>query len=90
MYFRRPRLIVKLISAALILVVVAFGVSFGYLIYQSFSLVSTSVNLSSSFTGYEYISLLAAFFVLMLYGGAYVFTSALRHPTVEVDFIEVD
>ena len=88
MSYRRPRLIINIISAALVLVILAFAVAFGYLIVTAFTLVSTSIGLNMSFSGYEYISILATFFFLMLYGGYYVVNSAARRPTIEVDVLE--
>lgn len=88
MSFRRPRLIINVITAALALVVVAFGVAFGYLIVTAFPLVNSSIGLNMSFTGYEYLSILATFFFLMLYGGYYVVSGAARRPTIEVDVLE--
>jgi uncharacterized RDD family membrane protein YckC len=81
-------MVINLIVAALALVVIAFSIAFGYLIVTAFPLVSTSIGLNMSFSGYEYISILVTFFSLMLYGGYYVFSSATRRPTIEVDVLE--
>jgi hypothetical protein len=81
-------MIINIISAALALVVLAFAVTFGYLIVTAFPLISTSIGLNMSFSGYEYISILATFFFLMLYGGYYVVNSAARRLTIEVDVLE--
>jgi hypothetical protein len=80
--------VINLIVASLVLVLMAFTVAFGYLIVTAFPLVGTSIGLNMSFTGYEYISILATFFFLMLYGGYYVVNGAARRPTIEVDVLE--
>ena len=86
--YSTSKLVGNVIAAILAIVVVGFGVAFGYLIYSAFSLVDTSIGLTTSFTGYEYISILATFFFLILYGGYYVFRSAFRRPVIEIDVME--
>jgi hypothetical protein len=86
--YRKGRLLTYTIVTALILVLAAFAIAFGYLIINAFSLTNTAIGLNTSFTGYEYISIEATWVVVILYGGYYIINSALRRPTIEISVEE--
>jgi uncharacterized membrane protein YqhA len=88
--YRRPRFVTNVITTALLVVMAAFAVAFGFLLYDAFTLTDTSLGLTMSFTAYVYITIEATFVVLMLYGGYYVFRSAIRRRTIEVEVFEED
>jgi TRAP-type C4-dicarboxylate transport system permease small subunit len=88
MSYRKPKLLANVIIGVLAVVVIAFAVSFGWLIFNAFSLADTTIGLNMSFTGYAYISIEATFVALMLYAGYYVFRNAQRRPTIEVEVLE--
>ena len=87
MSYLTTRFVGNLLATIFAVVVIGFGLAFATLIYKAFFLADTSIGLNTSFTGYAYISILATFVFIMLYGGYWVFRGAFRKPELEIELI---
>ena len=85
MTYRESKNVGNVIAAVLGGVLVVFTAGFLYLLFTGLSLVDTSVGLTMSFVGIEYIAIEATFLFLILSGGYYVVSNAIRRPVIEIE-----
>ena len=86
--FRRGKLVRNIILGAVVLVLGTFTIGFSYLIIRAFFLTDSAIGLNMSFTGYEYISIEGMFVGVIVYGGYYVISTALKRPMLEISVEE--
>lgn len=85
MAYRESKQVGTMITVVLGGVLAVFAAGFLYQLVKALSLVNTSFGLSMTFVGIEYISIEATFLFLIMTGGYYVFSNAIRRPVIEIE-----